>query len=471
MDLFLIAVSLILLMYFAYRGYSIILIAPLFSILASLAEFSSMPVYSEIFMTKAAEYFKTYFPIFLLGAVFAKIMEAGEMASSIAAFISRSLGKEHAILAVLLGCGVLTYGGLSVFVVVFVMYPFTALLFREANIPKRLIPATLWMGIFTYAMVAIPGTPQIQNIIPTTFFGTSTWAAPVIGALSALVYFALAWGWVTYRYRKLATLGEGYGDHSKNEPELIGDKPVPHWGLSLLPLMAVILVNLYMSNPFHWSFAYHWDLQMLEPFKSLQLSLLSSSVQRIYAIWSLDIALCIGIILAVIVGWKPIVQKGGLVHVFNDGASSSLSAILNTASGYAFGSVIAKLGGFLVVKQALLNLNIGSGPLLSMVITTNLMAGLTGSASGGMTIALGMLGNEWLAWGQSIGMSPDILHRIICLASAGMDALPHSGALVTIISVCGLTHKESYSDVFILTVLKTLVAFIFIAFYSLFGIA
>lgn len=471
MDLFFIAVSLILLMYFAYRGYSIILIAPLFAMLASLAEFSSMPVYSEIFMTKAAEYFKTYFPIFLLGAVFAKIMEAGELASSIAAFISRSLGKERAILAVLLGCGVLTYGGLSVFVVVFVMYPFTALLFREANIPKRLIPATLWMGIFTYAMVAIPGSPQIQNIIPTTFFGTSTWASPIIGILSALIYFALAWSWVTYRHRHLSYKGEGYGNHLKNEPEIMGNKPVPNWALSLLPLMAVILVNLYMSNPFDWSFAYHWEPQMLEPFKSLQLSLLSSSVQKIYAIWSLDIALFVGIVLAVIVGWKPIAPKGGMVHTFNEGALSSLSAILNTASGYAFGSVISKLGGFLVVRQALLNLNIGTGPLLSITITTNMMAALTGSASGGMTIALGMLGNDWLSWAQSIGMSPDVLHRIICLASAGLDTVPHSGALVTVISVCGVTHKESYYDVFMLMIMKTLVAFIFIAFYSLFGIA
>ena len=469
MDLFLIVVSLILLMYFAYRGYSIILIAPLFAILASAGEFRSMPVYSEIFMTKAAEYFKTYFPIFLLGAVFAKIMEEGELASSIAAFISHSLGKERAILAVLLGCGVLTYGGLSVFVVVFVMYPFSALLFREANIPKRLIPATLWMGIFTYAMVSIPGTPQIQNIIPTTFYGTSTWASPVVGAVSAIIYFALAWFWVTYRFKSLASKGEGYGNHAKNEPEPLGEKEMPHWALSFLPLMAVILVNLYMSNPFNWSWAYSWDPEMLEPFKGLQLSLLSSSVQKIYAIWSLDIALFVGIILALLIGWKPIAQKGRLVHVFNAGALSSLSAILNTASGYAFGSVIAKLSGFLIVKQALMDLNIGSGPLLSQIITTNIMAALTGSASGGMTIALGMLGNEWLAWAQSIGMSPDLLHRIICLASAGIDTVPHSGALVTVISVCGLTHKSSYYDVFILTLMKMFVPFLFIAFHSLFG--
>ena len=159
-----------------------------------------------------------------------------------------------------------------------------------------------------------------------------------------------------------------------------------------------------------------------------------------------------------------------MVHVFNSGAISSLSAILNTASGYAFGSVISKLAGFSIVKQALLNLNIGSGPLLSMAITTNIMAALTGSASGGMTIALGMLGNDWLSWAQSIGMSPDILHRIICLASAGIDTVPHSGALVTVISVCGLTHKESYYDVFMLMIFKTFVAFGFILLYSLFGI-
>lgn len=470
MDLVLIVVSLILLMYFAYRGYSIILIAPLFAILASVGEFQSMPVYSEIFMTKAAEYFKTYFPIFLLGAVFAKIMEEGELASSIAAFISRSLGKERAILAVLLGCGILTYGGLSVFVVVFVMYPFAALLFREADIPKRLIPATLWMGIFTFAMASIPGTPQIQNIIPTTFFGTSTWASPMIGIVSAGIYFALAWFWVAYRFKSLRSQGEGYGNHAKNEPDPLGEKEMPHWALSVLPLIAVVLVNLYMSNPFGWSWAYSWDPEMLEPFQNLQLSLLSSSVQKIYAIWSLDIALFVGIILALAIGRKPISQKGRMVHVFNSGALSSLSAILNTASGYAFGSVIAKLSGFLIVKHALTDLHIGSGPLLSQAITTYIMTALTGSASGGMTIALGMLGNEWLVWAQSIGMSPDLLHRMICLASAGIDTVPHNGALVTVISVCGLTHRSSYYDVFILTLMKMLVPFIFIAFYSLFGV-
>lgn len=157
MDLAIIFISLLLLMFFAYRGFSLIFIAPIFAVLAAItSDYTSMPVYSELYMTKAAEYIKSYYPVFLLGAVFAKIMEEGGLAASVAAKIVSVLGKERAILAVLLGCGVLTYGGLSVFVVAFVMYPFAAILFKQADIPKRLLPAILWMGIFTYSMVSLP---------------------------------------------------------------------------------------------------------------------------------------------------------------------------------------------------------------------------------------------------------------------------------------------------------------------------
>lgn len=473
MELAMIVFSLLLLMLFAYRGFSIILFAPIFALVASIGSgYGLMSVNSEIYMTKAAEYIKTYYPIFLLGAVFAKIMEEGGLANSVAARIVRSLGKERAILAVLIGCGVLTYGGLSVFVVVFVMYPFAAILFRQAGIPKKLMPATLWMGIFTYAMVCLPGAPQIQNIIPTAFFGTTTWAGPVEGIIAAILYFSLSWSWITYRYKKLAAQGEGYGNYTLNEPELINEEDMPHWAASLLPLLAVVLVNLYMSNPFGWNWAFHWDVNSLEPLKPLGLSLLSPSVDRIQAIWSLDIALGIGIIIALVIGWKRVkAAKGGLVNTINSGAISSVTAILNTASGYAFGSVIASLAGFQIVKNALLHMNIGSGPLLSEVITTNIMVAFTGSASGGVTIALGMLGKDWLAWAQQIGMQPEVLHRVASIASAGFDTVPHCGALVTLITVCGLTHKESYYDVFMLMLLKTPIAFLIVLFYSLTGLA
>ena len=470
MELIMIFLSLILLMYFAYRSYSIIFIAPVFAIVAAIGSgYASMPVYSELYMTKAAEYIKTYYPVFLLGAIFAKIMEEGGLASAVAAKIVSALGKEKAVLAVLLGCGALTYGGLSVFVVAFVMYPFSAILFKEADIPKRLLPAILWMGIFTYSMVALPGTPQIQNIIPTSFFGTTTWAGIGQGLLSAALFFIIAWGWISYRHKALMAKGEGYGNHVLNEPEE-SKEDLPNWVLSSLPLVMVVVINLLVSNPFHWGWAYHWDTNSLANFLPLKLSLLATSVEKVQAIWSINVALILSSILAAYIGRKKLRLKGGVVHPVNTGSVSSTLAILNVASGYAFGCVIAALPAFQAIKDALLNLSFGNGPLLSAIITTNIMTAVTGSSSGGLTIALGMLGDQWLAWAQQIGMPTELLHRIVCVASEAIDTVPHAGALVTLLAVCGLTHKESYFDVFVLTLLKTSVVFICLAVYYLTGL-
>lgn len=470
MGLTMVIASLLLLMIFAYRGYSIIFIAPVFAVVAAIGSgYDSMPVYSEIYMTKAAEYIKTYYPVFLLGAIFAKIMEEGGLAAAVANKIVQALGKDKAILAVLLGCGVLTYGGLSVFVVAFVMYPFAAILFRQADIPKRLLPALLWMGIFTYSMVSLPGTPQIQNIIPTTFFGTTTWSGAGLGLIGSVLYFVAAWWWISYRHKKLKAKGEGYGTHHRNEPEE-SNEALPDWKLSAIPLILVIVLNLVISNPFHWEWAYQWDQHSLDKFLPLNLTLLAGSVDKVQAIWSINAALIISSIVAAIVGRKRLKLKGGFAHPINSGALGSTSAVLNVASGYAYGCVIAALPAFVVIKDALLGLHFGDGPLMSSIITTMAMTGVTGSSSGGMTIALGMLGQEWLAWAQQIGMSPDVLHRIICMASECIDTVPQSGALVTLMAVCGLTHRESYYDVVVLTGLKTLVVFICLGVYLLTGI-
>lgn len=470
MELAAIVLSLFLLMYFAFRGYSIILFGPIFALVAAAASpFHLMPVYSELFMTKAAEFFKMYFSIILLGAVFAKVMEDAGMAKSIAGAIVGKLGKEQAILATILGCAALTYGGLSVFVVVFVMYPFSAALFRQAGIPKRLIPATIWLGVYTFSMVAFPGSPQIQNIIPTTFFGTTTWAAPVTGILSGLVIFGLGYGWLGYRHRTAAARGEGYGNHVLHEPQLKEEHGLPHWAVSLVPLVAVVTVNLYFSNPFQWSWAYSWDADSLVPFKALKLSLLSPSVEKVRALWSLNMALIVGIILALCIGRNGLRKHSSIKTVLNAGTASSLMAVLNTASGYGYGSVVASLPGFEMVKSSLMQIKIGAGPLISEAITANILVGITGSASGGLTIALGMLGQEYLAWAQAVNMSPDILHRIICLAAGGLDSLPHNGSLITVIIVCGLTHRQAYGDIFAITLLKTMVPFLFIMFYQITG--
>lgn len=466
-----IVIGMVGLMTFAYRGWSIILIAPFFAVVtAILSEFGILPVYSELYMTRLAEYTKTYYPIFLFGAVFARLMEKGGLASAIAGKIISLLGEKRAIAAVILGCAALTYGGLSVFVVAFVMYPFGAEIFRKADIPKKLLPATLWMGIFSFAMVALPGTPQIQNIIPSSYFGTSTWAGVGIGLFATLAFIAISMAWLMYRSKSLQAKGEGYGQQAETQKRR--DRTIPSWQLSLIPLLMVIVINVILSNPFHWEWGFHWDEKSLEAFVPLHLALLAASVGKIQAVWSISVALIVSSLAAAYIGRRRFISgRENFLQTINFGAASSCAAVLNVASGFAFGSVIISMPGFLPVKEILLGLADSAGALVSAVVTTNIMCGLTGSASGGLTIALSMLGEQWAQMAVAQGIPLEALHRIVAIASVGIDPVPHCGALVTLLAICGLTHKEAYFDIIVLMVLKFFVPFLCILFFMLTGVA
>ena len=471
MEAFCIAVALLGLMYFAYRGWSIFLIAPMFAGVAALASsFGILPTYTELYMTRMAEYVKTYYPVFLFGAVFARLMEKGGLAASVAGKIVEVLGEKRAVLAVLFGCAVLTYGGLSVFVVAFVMYPFGAYVFRQADIPKRLLPAALWMGIFSFAMVSLPGTPQIQNIIPSSYFQTSTWAAPGIGLFASLLFLLIGWGWISHRARKLKAAGEGYGAHTEGRRHREPKIHIP-WYWALLPLVMVIVINVILSNPFHWDWGYHWDPESLAVFEPLHLSLLATKVGKISAIWSISVALIISSIAAAFIGRKRFQVMDGFLAPINYGALSSAAAALNVASGYAFGCVLTTLPGFAPVTDMLVGLAQSFGPLVSAVVTTNIMCGITGSASGGLTIALSALGDQWMQMALAQGIPLEVLHRIVAVASVGIDPVPHCGALVTLLAICGLTHNDSYYDIAVCMLLKFFVPYICIVFYLVTHIA
>ena len=210
-----ILLSLFLLMFMAYQGFSVILFAPVFALLAAaLQGLPIMPSYTELFMAKAVVYVKLFFPVFMLGAVFGKVMEDTLLAKGISHAIMEKLGHKHAILAVVLSCAILTYGGVSLFVVVFAVYPFAAALFKEANMPKRLIPGCIALGSFTFTMDAFPGTPQIQNIIPTTFYGTNGYAAPIAGIVGGVLIFIIGMIYLQWRLKKAMGKGEGYGAHT-----------------------------------------------------------------------------------------------------------------------------------------------------------------------------------------------------------------------------------------------------------------
>ena len=465
MDVIGIILSLLLLIFVAYRGFSVILFAPVFALAAAaLQGLPIMPSYTELFMAKTVIYIKAFFPIFILGAVFGQVMESTLLVKGISHAMMKRLGHKHAILAVVLSCAILTYGGVSLFVIVFAVYPLAAALYKEAGIPKRLIPGSICLGSGTFTMDAIPGTPQIQNIIPTSFYGTTTYAAPIAGLLGGGLIFAVGMWWLESRRKKAAAQGEGYGTHTLNEPGTPENVELPKWYVAILPLVAVLILNFVLSRLVKWS------PDSFGPIAGMNIPLMASDVTKVLGIWSLIIALVCGIMLALALGFRNVQQSGGFQKALNTGAIGSLLAIMNTASMVGYGNVIAALPGFKSIANSLLAIRLGGTPLLSEAISVTSLAGITGSASGGLSIALDLMAKDWLGWARSVGLSPEMLHRVASMASGGIDSLPHNGAIITLLAVCGLTHKQSYFDIGVITVIKTLMVFVVILFYSLTGI-
>ena len=463
MDIFFIVLPLLLLMYAAYKGYSVILFAPLTALLAVLLINPAwVPAFfSGIFMEKMAGFVKLYFPVFLLGAIFGKVIELSGFAKSIANLIIKLIGESKAMLAIVLVGALLTYGGVSLFVVAFALYPFASELFKKTNIPKRLIPGTIALGAFTFTMDALPGSPQIQNIIPTTFFKTDTWAAPWLGTIGGIFILSVGMLYLEWRRRRAKAAGEGYGTGHSNEPDEIATDKLPNAFLAILPLILVGLCNKLFTDLIIDNYGKSFD------FSAIGLSGISSlEIPKLAAIWAVEAALLAGIIAVIILAYKSVrLNFNARINLSIGGA---LLATLNTASEYGFGGVIAALPGFKA-----LNAGIASAirdPLVNEAVTVTTLSGITGSASGGMSIALAAMSETYIAAATKLEIPMEVLHRVASMASGGMDTLPHNGAVITLLAVTGLTHRQSYKDIFAMTLIKTLAVFLIIGLYYLTGI-
>jgi H+/gluconate symporter-like permease len=464
-----ILVALGLLIWLAYRGWSVLLLAPAAATLAAgLAGEPLLAHWTQTFMGSAARFIMQFFPIFLLGALFGKLMEDSGSVSAIARFMTDRLGPRRAMLAVVLAGALVTYGGVSLFVAFFVLAPMAHSLFRAAAIPKRLMPAAIALGTSTFTMSALPGTPAIQNAIPMPFFGTTPFAAPGLGVIASFIMLGFGLWWLARAEASARKIGEGYGADGDvpvgvSENQMVRERATtsgtfdpaevrhghqsdaaPSIVLAVLPLVVVVGVNLLMSLfvlPRH-------DASFLADQRWG-----STSLSAVGGVWSVVTALATAIVTLIAINYR---RLPALRASMDAGANASALPVLSVASLVGFGSVVAALPAFAMVRDWVLSID--GGPLVSLAVATNVLASLTGSASGGLTIALDALGGAYMRLAAEQGIDPALMHRVAVIGAGTLDSLPHNGAVVTLLAVCGSTHRESYLDIVMVAIVGAFIA-------------
>lgn len=481
MGLFAILFALGLLMWLAYRGWSVLLVSPLAALVA--AGISGEPLlahWTQTFMNGAARFFIQWFPMFLLGGLFGKLMDDSKSISSIANFLTNRLGTRNTMLSVVLASALVTYGGVSVFVAFFVLVPMAITMFQSADIPRRLLPATIGLGAFTFTMSALPGSPSVNNAIPMPYFGTTTFAAPGIGIIASLITFAFGMWWLRRAEAAARRAGEGYGGVS--DPAVVIDERTrehataagefdpaeihhgkhagsePSFVLAVLPLFVVIVVNFLLSLIVFPRLDFYFAFLEKEVWGG-------TSIGAVAGVWSLILALAAGTLTIIIVNYR---RLPALRESLDAGANSAALPILTIASLVGFGAVVAALPAFSAVRDAVLS--IPGGPLISLTVAMNILAGLTGTASGGMAIALNALGDTFLRLAAEHGIDPALMHRVTTISAGTLDALPHNGTVLLLLQISKLTHKESYLDMVMTVIVSVIISLVaVITLGSMFG--
>ncbi len=454
----------------AFRGWSVLLLAPLCALVA--AAFGGQPLlasWTQIFMSGAAGFLAQFFPIFLLGALFGKLMDDSGAVTAVATFVTRCLGERRVMLAVVLAGALVTYGGVSLFVAFFVIVPMAQSLFRTAGIPRRLVPAAVILGTSSFTMSALPGTPSIQNAIPMPFFGTTPFAAPGLGIIASAIMLGIGMWWLLRAEKVARRANEGYGSEpssASGDPasdELVRERAttarefdpaeIRHGHRSedavpalnaVLPLIVVVAVNLAMSLIIlpRLDFAFLADERWG-----------NTSLPAVAGVWSVVVALAAAIATVISCNWT---RLPALRRTMDAGANASVLPALSVASLVGFGAVIASLPAFGIVRDWVLGIE--GGPLVSLAVATNILAALTGSASGGLTIALDALGPTYMDLAEQAGINPALLHRVAVIGAGTLDILPHNGAVVSLLAISGLTHRDSYGDIVVVGIVGSVIA-------------
>ncbi|WP_165619263.1 GntP family permease [Streptococcus equi] len=431
--------GIIAIVYFSLKEIHITIAAPMATILVVLL--NSMPLVESIlgkepnnYMGALGGYIMSYFAIFLLGSILAKLMEVSGATVSIAEFILKKVGYQNPyriLVAIFIISAILTYGGISLFVVMFAVLPLARSLFKKMDLSWNLIQVPLWLGIATFTMTILPGTPAIQNVIPTQYLNTSLTAALVPSILGSVGCIAFGLFYMKRCLTKSLEVGENYATYTSQTNEDTTERVLPPFVASILPLILLIVIAIIGS-------------------------LLGDEFVKKNIIY---VALLTGIISAIVLFNKYIDKK---IATLSIGASGAVGPIFATASAVAFGSVVTAASGFGVFSDIILN--IPGPPVISLTVLTSAMAAITGSSSG----ALGIVMPNFAQYYLDAGVSPEIIHRVAAVASNILTIVPQSGVFLTFLSLTGLNHKNDFKQTFITVFGSTLVAESIIVLTSLF---
>jgi len=437
--------GLLVLMICALRGFSIILASLLATVVVIVT--NHLPLADSLLVNYATgplggfTFAGKFFLLFVSGAVFGRVMAETKAAQALARFLAKALGRDRALWIITGAFAILTYGGVNVFIVIFALYPLGVELIRDANIPKRLFCGAATLGAGTFTMTALPGAPSIHNAISAQQLGTSLWASPFLGVLAAVIIFGLGMWYLERERKKAADRGEGFvpaphdvepdgtAETSRSTPAQVIVPLITVMALIMLPkaLVGMKLVDVAAEGSFSQVIAFANTQHILWP----------------------SIALVVGTLVAI--GLHPNIWPTASV-VAGRGAQDAIMPLINTAVVVGFGGVVASTAGF----KSFANLVVDAPlpPLVSLFLSVNIVAGIVGSASGGLRIFMTTLAPSYL----EMGIQPEVLHRIATVAAGGLDTLPHCGAVIASFTIMGLTHRQAYRDVFVVSVLIPLIA-------------
>jgi H+/gluconate symporter-like permease len=418
-----ILLSLVFIIVLALKGWHIILIAPLAAVIVAL--FSSMDIIPTLYgpyMKGFVNYAGKFYLLFLAGSLFGKFMEDSGAARSIAEGILKVIGRKSAIAAIW-AAGIiaiaLTYGGVSLFVVVFVMIPIARPMFKDLNIPWNLFAISFAVGIGSVTMTMMPGSPQILNIMPTKYMASTPMAAPALGIIASIFVLIFTHIYILYAVKQYKKKGEGYVAPAGVGLVSVADvslEKLPNFWLSIIPLVVVIVLL---------------------------------NVLKLDAV----IALIAGALVCYVFFFK---NFSSILDTLTKGAVNTVIPIVNTCADVGYGMAVAATAGFKVITAWMLTLPMH--PIVSLSIATNIMAAITGSASGGLGIILETLSAKYLA----LGLSPELIHRVSTMSAGCFDAMPHNGVVITFLAIAGLTHMNSYKHIFFAHIVVTLLTLIIV---------